>query len=39
VGASLGAALMVLAGPLPGATMVIPACDPGLKYLSTNLWN
>lgn len=37
-GANLAAALQLLAGPLPGATIVIIACDSGLKYLSTDLW-
>lgn len=37
-GANLAAALQLLAGPLPGATIAIIACDSGLKYLSTNLW-
>ncbi len=37
-GANLAAALALLAGPLPGATIAIIACDSGLKYLSTDLW-
>lgn len=37
-GANLAAALALLQGPLPGATIVIIACDSGLKYLSTDLW-
>ena len=37
-GANLAAALQLLAGPLPGARIVIIACDSGLKYLSTDLW-
>lgn len=37
-GANLSAALQLLAGPLPGATIVIIACDSGLKYFSTDLW-
>lgn len=37
-GANLAAALALLAGPLPGATVAIIACDSGLKYLSTGLW-
>ena len=37
-GANLAAALQLLAGPLPGASIVIIACDSGLKYLSTDLW-
>lgn len=38
-GANLAAALSLLTGPLPGATIAIIACDSGLKYLSTDLWN
>lgn len=38
-GANLAAALNLLAGPLPGAIVSIIACDSGLKYLSTDLWN
>jgi cysteine synthase A len=38
-GANLDAALQLLRGPLPGATVAIIACDSGLKYLSTDLWN
>ena len=37
-GANLAAALQLLNGPLPGATIAIIACDSGLKYLSTDLW-
>ena len=37
-GANLSAALQLLQGPLPGATVAIVACDSGLKYLSTDLW-
>ena len=37
-GANLAGALALLAGPLPGATIAIIACDSGLKYLSTDLW-
>ena len=37
-GANLSAALQLLGGPLPGATVTIIACDSGLKYLSTDLW-
>lgn len=37
-GANLAAALELLAGPAPGATIAIVACDSGLKYLSTKLW-
>jgi cysteine synthase A len=38
-GANLAAALSLLRGPLPGATVVAIACDSGLKYLSTTLWD
>jgi len=38
-GANLAAALQLLAGPLPDATIAIIACDSGLKYLSTDLWS
>ncbi len=38
-GANLAAALQLLAGPLSGATIAIIACDSGLKYLSTDLWD
>lgn len=38
-GANLAAALRLLDGPLAGATIAIIACDSGLKYLSTDLWN
>jgi cysteine synthase A len=37
-GANLSAALQLLNGPLPGATIAIIACDSGMKYLSTELW-
>jgi cysteine synthase A len=37
-GANLAGALQLLAGPLPGASIAIIACDSGLKYLSTDLW-
>jgi cysteine synthase A len=37
-GANLAAALSLLNGPMPGATVAIIACDSGLKYLSTDLW-
>lgn len=37
-GANLAGALQLIAGPLPGATIAIIACDSGLKYLSTGLW-
>jgi cysteine synthase A len=38
-GANLAAALQLLDGPLPGATVAVVACDAGLKYLSTGLWD
>jgi cysteine synthase A len=38
-GANLAGALALLNGPLPGATVATIACDSGLKYLSTDLWN
>ena len=38
-GANLAGALALLSGPLPGATVATIACDSGLKYLSTDLWN
>ena len=37
-GANLAAALQLLAGPLPGATVAVITGDSGLKYLSTDLW-
>lgn len=37
-GANLAAALQLLDGPMPDATIAIIACDSGLKYLSTTLW-
>jgi cysteine synthase A len=37
-GANLAAALQLLDGQMPGATVAIIACDSGLKYLSTDLW-
>lgn len=37
-GANLAAALQLLQGRLPGATIAIVACDSGMKYLSTDLW-
>lgn len=37
-GANLAAAIHLLEGPMPGATVAIVACDSGLKYLSTDLW-
>lgn len=38
-GANLAAAVALLQGPLAGATIAIIACDSGLKYLSTDLWD
>ena len=38
-GANLAAALELLADSLQGATIVVLACDSGLKYLSTRLWD
>ena len=38
-GANLAGALVLLEGALPGATIATIACDSGLKYLSTDLWN
>lgn len=38
-GANLAAAIDLLQGQLAGATIAIVACDSGLKYLSTDLWN
>ena len=37
-GANLAAASRLLGRSSPGATAVIIACDSGLKYLSTDLW-
>lgn len=37
-GANLAAALQILRGPCPDATVAIIACDSGMKYLSTDLW-
>ena len=37
-GANLAAAIQLIDGPMPGATVVVIACDSGLKYLSTDLW-
>ena len=37
-GANLAAAIQLVEGPMPGATVAILACDSGLKYLSTGLW-
>ena len=38
-GANLAAAMSLLGGPMPGATIAVIACDSGLKYLSTDLWS
>jgi cysteine synthase A len=38
-GANLAAALSLLDGPLRGTTVALVACDSGLKYLSTDLWD
>jgi len=38
-GANLAAAISLLEGPMPGATVAILACDSGLKYLSTGILN
>jgi cysteine synthase A len=38
-GANLAAAIQLLNGSLPGATIATIACDSGLKYLSTDLWD
>lgn len=38
-GANLAAALQLLSGAHRGQTIVILACDSGLKYLSTDLWS
>jgi cysteine synthase A len=37
-GINVAAALQLLAGPLPGKTIVVLLSDSGLKYLSTDLW-
>lgn len=37
-GANLAAAKQLLAGPCAGGTIVVLACDSGMKYLSTSLW-
>lgn len=37
-GANLAAALALLRGPERGGTVAMIACDSGLKYLSTDLW-
>lgn len=38
-GANVAAALDLLSGPLQGASIVTLACDSGLKYMSTDLWD
>jgi cysteine synthase A len=38
-GANVAAALELLRGAHKGQTVVTVACDSGLKYLSTDLWN
>lgn len=37
-GANVDAALQLLRGPCRGETIVVLACDSGMKYLSTDLW-
>jgi cysteine synthase A len=37
-GANVAAALQLLRGELSGASIAVIACDSGLKYLSTDLW-
>ena len=37
-GANLAAAIELLKGPLKGGSIAILACDSGLKYASTDLW-
>lgn len=37
-GANVAAAMQLLSGPMPDATIAVIACDSGLKYLSTDLW-
>lgn len=37
-GANLAAAVALLRGPERGGTVAFVACDSGLKYLSTDLW-
>jgi len=37
-GANVAAALRLLGGEMPGATIAVVICDSGLKYLSTDLW-
>ena len=37
-GANVAGALQLLKGPCQGKTVVCVACDSGLKYLSTDLW-
>ena len=38
-GANLAAALQLLGSACRGKTIVVLACDSGMKYLSTDLWN
>lgn len=38
-GANVAAAVQILQGPCPGATVAVLICDSGLKYFSTNLWD
>jgi cysteine synthase A len=38
-GANLAAALQLLRSKCRGKTIVVLACDSGMKYLSTDLWN
>jgi len=37
-GANVAAAIALLKTSLEGQTAVVLLCDPGLKYLSTDLW-
>jgi cysteine synthase A len=37
-GANVAAALKLLRGELAGGTLAVVACDSGLKYVSTELW-
>jgi cysteine synthase A len=37
-GANLDAALQLIGSPCRGKTVVVLACDSGMKYLSTDLW-
>ena len=38
-GANVAAACKLLQGELRGAVIALIACDSGLKYLSTELWD